>query len=82
MKNKITPTKKINACEHGSPINETCGNAPNKWGKHDTDRTYLINTKQLRVSSTKNWAKTLDGLRQQLKRGCSIDSGGLRDHFC
>lgn len=82
MKNKITPTKKINSREHGNPINEACGKAPNQCGKHDADRTYLINTKRLRVSSTKNWAKTLDHLRQQLKRGRSIDSGGLKDHFC
>lgn len=82
MKNEITSTKATSCREHGCQGKEMCSHALAKWDKQDDGRVYLINTKQLRVSSTKNWAKNLDQLRQQIKKRCGIDGVGLKDHFC
>ena len=82
MKNEITSTKATSYREHGCQGKEMCSNAVEKGDKQDDGRVYLINTKHLRVSSTKNWAKTLDQLRAQIKSGCSLDGSGIKDHFC
>ncbi|MFO7716737.1 hypothetical protein [Desulfosarcina sp.] len=82
MKNKITSTKATSCREHGCQGKDMCSNPAETGDKQDDGRVYLINTKPLRVSSTKNWAKSLDQLRQQIKRGCGIDGVGIKDHFC
>lgn len=82
MKNEVTPTAEKSCCKNGCQSKEPYGHALKRWDKHDDGRVYLLNTKQLRISSTKKWAKTLDQLRQQIKKGCSIDGSGLKDHFC
>lgn len=82
MKNTITPTEEKRCCKNGCQSKEPYGHPLERWDKHNDGRVYLLNTKQLRISSTKKWAKTLDQLRQQIKKGCSIDGGGLKDHFC
>lgn len=44
-------------------------------------KVYLLNTKHLRISSTKKWAKVLDQLRKQIRTGSELN-GGIQDHFC
>jgi hypothetical protein len=57
------------------------GKAGNKIDQRDHARVYLVKTRQLRISSTKDWAKTLHQLKQQIKSG-GLMTGGLQDHFC
>lgn len=82
MKNKTTLTKTVSERECGCQCKKVCTNALKNWKRHEDGRVYFINTKHLRVSSTKNWAKTLDQLRAQIKSGCSLDGSAVKDHFC
>lgn len=62
---------------------DVCSTAPKHTGHaHDDnpEKVYLVNTKHLRISSTKNWAKVIDQLRKQIRNGSKIN-GVLQDHF-
>jgi hypothetical protein len=73
---------KTNCCiEPESTGHEAHGEAPQALNKGNDERLYLIKTKHLRVSSTKEWAKTLDQLRKQIRNGAKAN-GELQDHFC
>ena len=67
--------------QQAESIEKTYHNSSKEDDRRDKDRIYLINTKRLRVSSTKQWAKSLDQLKRQIKAGCTMN-GGFQDHFC
>ncbi len=67
--------------QKGNSIETVKGNSGNQNHRQDNGRVYLINTGQLRVSSTKEWAKTLSQLKRQIKSGYRM-TGGFQDHFC
>ncbi len=67
--------------QKGNSIENVNGNACNKTDQRDHARVYLVKTKQLRISSTQDWAKTLHQLKQQIKSG-GVMTGGFQDHFC
>jgi hypothetical protein len=54
--------------------------ATSRASGHDhPEKVYFVNTKHLRVSSTKNWDRTIDQLRKQIRNGSKIN-GVLQDH--
>lgn len=67
--------------QKGNPIKDVDGNARKKKEQPDHSRLYLIKTRQLRISSTREWAKTLRQLKQQIRSG-RLMTGGFQDHFC
>jgi hypothetical protein len=58
---------------------ETHSSGSRAMGDDQPQKVYLVNSKHLRVSSTKNWARIIDQLRKQIRNSSKIN-GGLQDH--
>lgn len=76
MKTQDESKTAVNRRENGYRIDDSCNRAGQSDGLAD-----CFDTNRLRVSSPKNWDRTLDQLRRQIKQGFGMDRV-LKDHFC